>query len=161
MRKPKSLREAIEAVNPDLKANPDKLKVYVRDGHISLRYGAGGGYQYNYRLEIDIQDFTGNSNTVILPITQWLRTNQPDLLLNPQTADKAIGLAVDVIDAESSDISLTVNLTEAIRIEQVEGGSRAVYREEPAPPDFPLSDPPVTLRNIFDDYGRITPPASE
>lgn len=161
MRKPQSLRDAIEAMNPDLKAHPEKLKIHVRDGHIALRYGGVEGYQYNYRLEIDIQDFTGNTNTVILPITQWLRVNQPDLLMNPQAAKEAIGLAVDVLDAHTSDISLTVNLNEAITIVAVAGGHEARYRDEPLPPDFPLTDPVVNLQQIFDGAGQITPPAVE
>jgi len=161
MKKPASLRAAIEAMNPDLKDNPDKMIVIVRDGRIALRAGPAKGYQYAYRVEIDIIGFTGNSNHIILPVTLWLRENQPDLLLSPQTADKVINFSVDILDAGTSDLSLSVDLTESISVEATEDGYKVNYRPEAPPFDYPLSDPASILHQIFDPQGRITPPVIE
>lgn len=158
MKKPASLRAAIEAMNPDLKDNPDKLTLTVRDGRIAMRAGPAKGYQYVYRVEIVIVNFTGNSNLIMLPVTLWLRDNQPDLLLNPQTADRAISFEVDILDSETSDLSLTIDLTESITIEATEDGHKAHYRPEAPAFDYPLSDPAAILQRIFDPAGQITPP---
>ena len=157
MKKPQSLRAAIEARNPDLKKNPDKLKLYVQDGSVSLRYGEAQGYQYTYRLDITIIDFTLDTDRIILPVTEWLRTHQPDLLLNHDRADRAIGFDVDIIDAESCDIQLSLNLTETVDIKRIGNRTAAVYRPEASLPDRPLTDPPAPLSSVFDDLGQLAP----
>lgn len=157
MKKPQSLRAAIEARNLDLKKNPDKLKLYVQDGSVSLRYGDAKGYQYTYRLEITVIDFSLDTDLIMLPITEWLKTHQPDLLLNHDRANQAIGFDVDIIDAETCDLQISLNLTETVDIKRVGNRTAAVYRSEAPLPDQPLTNPPAPLKSISDDLGQLAP----
>lgn len=161
MKKPATLRKAIEARNPDLKKNPDKLKLYIQNGRISTRLSAetsARGYEYRYSLNIAITDFTGDMDTLILPITDWLRTHQPDLLQNHERADQAITFEIDLIDVRTCDVMLNLNLTEAVDIGTIDGKTAAQYRPEPSPYDPGLSDPVAHLNEIHDGYGKVTPP---
>ncbi|MFT4091310.1 MAG: phage tail protein [Asticcacaulis sp.] len=131
MKKPASLRAAIVARNPELVQNPDRLKIYVRGGNVAVRYGDALGYQYNYDLLIEVRDFGGAADNIIMPVTLWLKSHQPDLLLNHQTADQAIGLEVDILDAQTVDIDLTLRLTESVDVLSDGEGYQVRYRPEP------------------------------
>jgi len=129
MLKPNSLRAAIETALPELKKDPDRIKIYIDKGRIISRLTPGFAFEYRYRLNALLIDYAGHPDTVMLSLIAWLRIHQPDLFLNHDTADQAITFEVDIIDAKTVDIAFEIELSETVRAVAREGGGHDLVHE--------------------------------
>lgn len=152
MRKHDSLCAALHAAFPDLAQNPASLSVYIDKGHVATRMGAAGrgnngGFEWQYTLTAIMLGFTQDLNTLAATVLEWMRTHQPDRLQNHTQGDEAFTFEVDILDDDSADVIITIELTEAVDI--AADGTMA-YREEPTIPsaftDVPAS---TTLDSII------------
>lgn len=137
MKKPNALRAALVAHNPYLQQNPDKLHIFVDHGRIEAssekgRTGSkGGSYRYSYTLNLIVTDYPDDSPTLIVPIVDWVRDWQPELLANPDRQRDGIKFEVDVLTNGTADVSIEIQLTEAVDVQYVEGKPVTEYRAEP------------------------------
>lgn len=129
MNKPQSLRNALEAALPEIKRNPDKMLVFIDKGKIISTQAPSFCFEYQYTLNIIITDYTKHSDTIFIPILVWVRENQPSLLTGH--ADAGFDFEAEIINHESSDISITLQLTEAVIVTQKNGTLIAHHAEEP------------------------------
>lgn len=134
MQKHISLRKALVAVLPELEREKDRLAVWIDQGSIAARLGtkdAGGntGFEYRYRVNVILLDFTKDPAVVFATLIDWLRANQPELLLNPETLKTAVDFRVDVLDDRKVDIMIHIELAEAV---EIDGLGNITYRAEPA-----------------------------
>ena len=134
MQKHQSLRAALVAVLPELEREKDRLAVWIDQGSIAARLGtrdANGntGFEYRYRVNVILLDFAKDPAIVFASLIDWLRTNQPELLLNPETLKTAIDFRVDVLDDRKVDIEIHTELSEAV---EIDGLGNITYRAEPA-----------------------------
>ena len=68
MEKPALLRAALAAAIPELAENPDKLMIWIIEGQVKANK-ATLGHELQYRLNINITDFSGS----LKPVWQhWL-----------------------------------------------------------------------------------------
>jgi len=149
MLKPASLRNVLTGAVPELKRDPALLRIWSDKGRIAGRLGGPLGFEYRYRLNVLIIDFTGSEDAIAIAIVNWLREHQPDLLLNHDRGDQAVPFEVEVIDTKTVDLLFELELSETVRvIPRDAGGFDAVHEPEPSLDDLLLGEP----------IGGLTPP---
>lgn len=155
MDKPASLRALIVESVPEFKTSPERLRIWIRSGKIASRlYRVNQGFQYNFRLDIEVRDFSGHPDQIFLPIILWLKKHQPDTLLNHDRADQAINFEADYLDNNAVDLDISLTLTEAVDVRPYEDGYQLVHREEPAiAGEEQVIDTTAVLKRIYDQNG--------
>lgn len=136
MKKATDLRAHLTAWVPDLKANPDKLHVFIEKGAVATKLGKSLGYQYAYTLQLVITDFAETPDVIIVPLLAWLLANQPDLLQDTVRRDRAIAFEAEIIDHDKIDIAFTLDLTERVLVAAVPTGYECTHLGEPPLPDL-------------------------
>lgn len=151
MNKPASLREALTLAIPELKTNPERMLVFIDKGHVVSTQAQNFCFEYHYTVNVVITDYSAHANTVFIPLLVWVRENQPDLLTG--RADGGMSFEAELINHSSSDISITLNLTEAVIVTQQAGKLVATHAAETTLPD--LSGP--TGWQMFANNGEVLP----
>lgn len=136
MKKATDLRAHLAAWVPDLKANPDKLHVFIDKGSIATRYGNGLAFQYAFTVQLVVTDFAESPDTLIVPLLSWIETNQPDLLLDPVKRDKLLAFEAEIIDHDKIDLAITIELTERVLVTAIPAGYQCEHLGEPQLPDL-------------------------
>lgn len=136
MKKPVSLRAHLTQWVPDLAKNPEKLHLYINKGRIVSRYGTSLSFEYRYQLEIIITDFAQSTDVLIVPLLVWIQTNQPSLLLDEKAQQNVIAFEAEILDNETVDLQLTLDLTEMIIVAAAGNSYTCTHRDEPALPDL-------------------------
>lgn len=136
MKKPATLRAHLTETVPQLGKHPDKLHLFIDKGAIATKPGASLSFEYRYTLNLIVTDYTESADTLIVPLLVWLSTNQPDLIADPDRRYKAIAFEADIIDHETVDLSLTLELSERIVVRAVIGGWECEHFDEPPLPDL-------------------------
>jgi hypothetical protein len=116
MMKATSVRQALVKALPDLQNDPDKLLVFIDQGHIVSTLAKGRSFEYRYVLNVIVLDFAGNSDAVFLALLAWLRVNQPDALAGTEPQQEPISFEADHLTPSTSDLSIKLNLSEAVRV---------------------------------------------
>lgn len=110
MRKLAMLRAHLLAAVPSLARDPDRLLTFVVDGRIIFRRGqASLTHEYSAGTRLVIQDFTGDTDAIILPLLEWLSRYEPHIDPND-----GIAFDIEVLDGHTVDIEITVQLTERV-----------------------------------------------
>ncbi|HJW26430.1 MAG TPA: phage tail protein [Rhodocyclaceae bacterium] len=137
MKKPADLRAYLTQAIPSLAKDPDKIHVFIEKGHIASKYGKSLSFEYRYPLQLVITDYTDPVDTLIVPLLAWIAANQPDILLDPDKQAKAIGFEAEILDHHTTDIGLTLELSERVIITAVAGGGWSCeHVGEPPLPDL-------------------------
>lgn len=118
MYKPTSLRKHITDANTDLKNNPDKLLVFADEGKVIGTGTESLSFEYNYRLNLIITDYTGDEDAIMVPLLAWIQHHQPELLANPEKRANGIRFSVDFNNHESVDLSLEIELSERVIVKR-------------------------------------------
>jgi hypothetical protein len=121
MYKPESLRAFLTAANPELARDPDRLVVFIDEGHLVGTFAPGLSFEYQYTLNLVFTDYAGHPDAIMVPLLVWLRDHQPELLANP---DKRKGLAfdADLLANDAVDLSIKIPLTERVGVHPRQGG---------------------------------------
>lgn len=126
MIKPASLRSAIAAAVPSLDANPDKLTVFIDQGTIAATGSKGLSFEYRYVCNVLLLDFAGDSDDLFIALLDWVRHNQPDLVLNYDERSNGIAYEIDILDNATADVSIKLQLTESVVVTVDADGKRTV-----------------------------------
>ncbi|KGL58325.1 tail protein [Pantoea ananatis] len=135
MNKPQSLREALNKAVEYVRANPDRLHLFVDSGASVATSAASVSWEYRYTLNVVITDFTGDQNLLMAAVMYWLRTNQPHALQNPAERDRLFTFEVDILGNGACDISINLKLTECVIAEEVNGVTEVRAVPEPDEPE--------------------------
>jgi len=130
---PANLRQFLIAHIPELKRDPDSLLIFVEKGHIVSTLSPSLAFEYRYQLNIIITDYNAHSDTLIVPILIWVRANQYDLLQGEQNG---IQFEAEILNHETADISITLDLSERVLVEMVDGKLVTTHLDEPPLPDL-------------------------
>lgn len=133
MKKPTSLRQFMITKIPELKRDPDSLLVFVDKGHIISTLTPSLSFEYRYQLNIIITDYNAHSDTLIVPLLVWIRANQYDLLQGEQNG---IQFEAEILNHETADIAITLDLSERVLVEMVDGQLITTHLDEPPLPDL-------------------------
>lgn len=140
MRKPDLLRAAIRALNPWCQTNPENMLVSVTEATIVATGEQSASWEYRYVIEVLLMDFPGNVDAITLPILNWARVNQPDLLFNPDVRREGIKMQAQLINTDElgneitpvHDVLFSIRATEAIIVTQDSSGNPVTtHRDEP------------------------------
>ncbi|TCP95281.1 tail completion protein R (GpR) [Sphingomonas sp. PP-F2F-A104-K0414] len=130
MKKPDTLRRTILSFVPTLAADPAKLSFFVDKGRIAARAGGTLSLEYRYTLNVVIEDYAGDVDDLMVPLLAWIAEQQPDLFEG--TDPEPFAFESELLDADRADVSISVELTEAVRVTPKEGGGfDADHLEEP------------------------------
>ncbi|WP_338616453.1 phage tail protein [Pigmentiphaga sp. CHJ604] len=151
MKKPASLRKHLTGAVPELKREPDKLQVFIDSGKIVSAGTKSLSFEYRFTLHLLLTDYQGSADAIMVPILAWLKIHQPELALNANEREKAFRFEVDILNHETCDIAIDLDLTERVAVTQTTGaGGRVRLQAEhvaeplPAPaygtPGFDLYD---------------------
>lgn len=148
MLKPDKIREVITKANPYLKRDPDKLHVFLDSGRV-VAYGAASlSYEYQYTINIVVLDYPHHADQIFVPLLAYLRTQQPELFENHEMAQNMIRFEAEILNQQSVDLSIEVDLTESVIVSQPAGNKLVVeHVGEPEHPDFPESDVQVEVHD--------------
>lgn len=139
MRKPDSLKRLLLQTVPQLAENPENLALYVDEGKVAARAGASLSFEYRYKLNLVAQDFAGDRNALVVPLLAWIAQVQPGLLDSPDA--EPFTFECELLDADTADISITLNLTERVAVRpRAEGGYEVVHLDDPTPADLDRFD---------------------
>jgi len=136
MNKPNSLREHLLTAVAGLKKNPDRLLIFIDAGSVRCTAAKGLSFEYTYTLQVLLTDFAGHPDSVFIPVLEWLRLQQPDLLTNLERGKDAIAFEADILDGGKVDMSLKLPLTERVIVKRQDDGSLDI--SHPDEPDFEL-----------------------
>jgi hypothetical protein len=151
MLKPDSLRRALTEGLVDaagvrfLERDPHRLAIFIDKGRIAGRATGSIGFEWRYRLQAILTDFPASLvDSVALVVMLWLREHQPETLLNHTSGNDAVIFEADIIDADTIDLALELELNEAVDARPRDtGGFDLVHRAEPNPTP-PFDDVPDT-----------------
>lgn len=131
MNKPASLRRALEAELPDLKASPDKLKVFIDEGAVDSSGSRSLSFEYRYTLNIIVQDYAQHPDRLMLTILRWLHSNQPDLLDNRDKRRDGFTFEAEILNHAQIDIAIRLQLTERVGVKEEAGRLTVTHLDEP------------------------------
>ena len=128
MKKLESLRAHLIASVPTIRNSPEKMEVFVDKGDVAVRAGSLS-FEYSYTASIWVQDHAGSIDTLLVPILAWIAANQPDLFEKGER--KPFTFESELLDAETCDITITLDLTELVRVEQQARGLKVTHLPDP------------------------------
>jgi len=134
--KPNSLREHLLTAVAGLKKNPDRLLIFIDTGSVRCTAATGLSFEYTYTLQVILTDFAGHPDSVFIPVLEWLRRQQPELLTNLERGKDAIAFEADILDGNKVDMSLSLPLTERVLVKRLDNGQLDI--SHPDEPDFEL-----------------------
>lgn len=108
--------------------------VFIDKGQIASTQAPNFCFEYHYTLNLILIDYSQHADTVFIPLLVWIRDNQPDLLSGQP--DEGISFEAELLNNESSDISITLKLTEIVIVTLENGKLVARHPDEPKLPDL-------------------------
>ncbi len=138
MLKPDSLRRKLTSAFPELERNPNRLRLWIEEGHIRshagiVEVGDNLNFSLEYTLTVVIEEWTQETVLIWITLIDWLRIHQPELL-QPANSKTALPFEADLISNKEADISFDLTLTEVVRTTKREdGGFNMQFVSEPDP----------------------------
>lgn len=136
MNKPSELRDLLTRCVPHLANRPDTLHMFVENGAIVSTGAPSLSFEYRFELIILVTDYSDHSDTLVVPILGWLRTNQPELLMNPTLRDSGFTFRAEALNHDTADIEITLKLTERVAVAQSADHCTVTHLPEPALTEF-------------------------
>ena len=134
MYKPDSLRNHLVKANRVFKRDPEKLHIFVDQGNIVAVNSGALSHEYQYRLNISIEDYAGPLSAITVPLLEWIGIHQVELLANAEKRKTGINIDIDYLNNDSIDLLIRVDLTERAFVKKDEKGKITVtYESEPQP----------------------------
>lgn len=154
-----ALRETIATALPELARDPERLAMWIEKGRIRSPMTDSRGFEWEYTLNIMVQDFTAHPSILFLTINDWLRVNQPELL---QPGGKSgYQFEVDVIDDATVDLHVWLDLTERVHVTANDDGSDNLQHEDEQANLLPDDLRGANLQRLLMDDVLILPVTDE
>ncbi len=134
MKKPASLRAAIEAAVPELAIDKDRLLAFIDNGSIVCTSVKSRSFEWRYTMNLIITDYAGDPNQLWLALLDWVRVNQSPLLASPSLQEQ-IRFEVDLLADDKVDLDIKLPLTENVVVAGDDHGN-----EIPSAVDEPLPE---------------------
>lgn len=151
MKKHQSLRAHLEQAIPELRNNPDRLLIFIDHGNLRCTLAKGLSYEYEYILDMTFTDYAGDIDAITVPLLEWIRINQSELLANLDKAKQVITFEVDVLDNGKVDLSIYLPLTERVIVKRGDDGKLNITH--PDEPQYTAYQP-STAMTLYDQAGE-------
>lgn len=139
MIKPNSLRDHLVSALTELQRDPDRLLIFINRGSVVSTLAPGASFEYRYTLTLVITDFGGHPDGVMVPLLDWVRLHQSELLANERMRE-LIAFEAEVMANDKVDLQITLPLTERVGVHRQPDGRIDVEHypepvsERPSPP---------------------------
>lgn len=130
MYKPDSLRKHLSAANPILKKNPERFHVFADEGHIVAAGTGSLSFEYQYKLNIIITDYSGSPDAIFVSMLAWVYIHQIELLNNPEKRKTGMRFETDFNNNNSVDLSIELDLTEKVIVKPGDKGKLSVTSQQ-------------------------------
>ncbi|MBJ9954414.1 phage tail protein [Acinetobacter baumannii] len=132
MKKPDSLKTHMINAVKELQRDPDRMLIFTDKGNIRCTLANGLSFEYVYDLNFILTEYAGELDAVMIPLLDWIRFNQHELLANLEKSKDAFKFETVILDNNTVDLSLTFTLTERVIVKRQEDGSLNVtFPDEP------------------------------
>jgi len=133
VKKPASLRAAIEAAVPELATDKDRLLAFIDNGSIVCTGVESRSFEWRYTMNLIITDYAGDPNRLWLALLDWVRVNQSPLLTGPSLQEQ-IRFEVDILADDKVDLDIKLPLTENVVVDSDDDGNETASPiDEPVP----------------------------
>lgn len=134
MLKPNLLRATLSQAVPYLRENPDKLAIWLDKGTVVATGQMSLSFEYRYTAHVIVMDYPYSIDTVTLPAMLWIHRHQPDLIFNPDRRKTGFTFEADILNNATADIMLHIELTEAVKVSDVNNTLALTHLDEPVDP---------------------------
>lgn len=131
VKKADSLKALLLASVPALEADPAKLALFVDKGKVSAVRSNTLAFQLGYTLTIWIEAYGGDLDGLFVPVLAWIAQNQPELIDRPD--GEPFTFESELLDGDTADISIEIELTERVLIERRDNGKLRTRHLDDAP----------------------------
>lgn len=131
MKKADSLKALLLASVPALQADPAKLALFVDKGKVSAVRSNTLAFQLSYTATIWIEAYGGDLDGLFVPVLAWIAQNQPELIDRPD--GEPFTFESELLDGDTADISIEIELTERVLIERRDNGKLRTRHLDDAP----------------------------
>lgn len=127
MNKLTSLRAHILSIPGEINIEPDDLLTFADSGLIVAdASGTNEHYEFRYKANIIISNYSGPADKLAFWVLQWMKVNQPE------HNQEAIQFEADILNEDSVDLSLTIDLNETVKVESTVDGILLHHVDEPS-----------------------------
>ncbi len=121
MNKPQSLRNHLLAAIADLQRDTERLLVFIEGGSVVSTLAPGASFEYRYTLKLVVTDFGGHPDSLMVPLLDWIRVEQSELLTNTSLREQ-IRFEAEVLANDKVDVEITLPLTERVGVHRHNNG---------------------------------------
>lgn len=136
MLKPNSLRSALINAVPALHDTPSMLRLWVDKGSNIATLASSLSFEKQFSLNVTITGFSGDIDTLFVPVMAWLRDNQPDILSVEAGQKGGFSWTLHTNAGGTQDVTMVLQLTERTQVKELNGALIAETLPEPLPPAF-------------------------
>ena len=132
MKKPESLRTHMLNAVKELQRDPDRLLIHTDNGKIRSLMSNGLSFEYEYELSFILTEYAGELDAVMIPLLDWVRINQSELLVNLEKSKNSFKFETVLLDNSKVDLALTFPVTERVIVKrQTDGQLNISFPDEP------------------------------
>lgn len=153
MKKPESLRVHILNAVKELQRDPDRMLIFTDKGNVRCTMANGLSFEYIYDLNFILTEYAGDLDAVMIPLFDWVRVNQSELLVNLDKNKEAFKFETVILNNNTVDLSLTLPLTERVIVKRQENGQLDVTF--PNEPQYETATEPKLFKMIDQKTGEI------
>lgn len=130
MKKAYSLRAFLANAVPELREQPERLRMFVEGGHVVSTGSDSLSFIYRYTVRAVVIDFGADLDLLTVPVLLWLREHEPELLGNKERRENDIRFDVELLNGQALDLVVQIDLTERVVVkdEVVDGRNRLTVR---------------------------------
>lgn len=130
MKKAYSLRAFLANAVPELREQPERLRMFVEGGHVVSTGSDSLSFIYRYTVRAVVIDFGADLDLLTVPVLLWLREHEPELLANKERRENDIRFDVELLNGQALDLVMQIDLTERVVVkdEVVNGRNRLTVR---------------------------------
>ena len=132
MKKLESLRNHLLNAVKELQRDPERLLIFTEKGNVRCTSANGLSFEYVYDLNFILTEYAGDLDAVMIPLLDWVRVNQHELMANLEKSKEAFKFETVVLDNGTVDLSLTFPVTERVIVKRDDDGTLSVsFPDEP------------------------------
>lgn len=131
MKKPQNLKDHLLSAVPELQRDPDRVLVFADEGTVRSTLANGLSFEYVYTLTLILTDYAGDLAAVSIPVLDWIRTNQSELMANLEKSKSAIKFEAEILSNDKVDLVIQIPVTERIIIKKEQDKLTITYPDEP------------------------------
>lgn len=149
MKKPQSLRAHLLSAIPELERDPERILIFVDEGKIRSTMATGLSFEYAYTLNMILTDYTGDLAAISIPVLDWIRVNQSELMANLDKAHAGIKFEAEILANDKVDLAIQLHLTERVIVKK---DQQTITTEYPAEPQYSKAEPAQKV-TLYDKDG--------